>query len=225
MPTSAKAYIAVVIGAGATSLLAAMVYWRSESLTNFAIFLGLSVAAAMLKFRVPGITGTYSPVFVFALLGAATLSFSEVIVTFEVAGIVQSIFRAKRPPSFVQVCFNASNLALSAWAGLLIVQGQIPVLGQQPLMLGLILAASVVYVINTALVSVVLMLVERGSFGAIWKHWCLGSLPYYVLGAIIVGAAISAGLPVSEVAALLIAPSILLSTLYYRFWLSSAKPV
>jgi surface polysaccharide O-acyltransferase-like enzyme len=149
------------------------------------------------------------------------LSFSEVIVTFGVAGIVQSIFRAKRPPSFVQVCFNASNLALSAWAGLLIVQG----LRQQPLTLALILAAALVYLLNTALVSVVLMLVERGSFGAIWKHWCLGSLPYYILGAIIVGAAVSAGMPVSGVAALIVAPSILLSTLYYRFWLSSAKPV
>jgi surface polysaccharide O-acyltransferase-like enzyme len=86
-------------------------------------------------------------------------------------------------------------------------------------MISLILGASVVYFVNTALVSVVLTLVERGSIAEVWKHWCLGSLPYYIVGAMIVAATINAQNRVSTVAAVLIAPSILLTTMYYRFWL------
>ena len=37
-------------------------------------------------------------------------------------------------------------------------------------MIPLILGASVVYFVNTALVSVVLTLVERGSFAEVWKQ-------------------------------------------------------
>jgi len=182
----------------------------------------LFVAAATLKCRVPGVAGTYSPVFFFALLGSATLSFSEVAVASALAGIVQSTFRMERRPSVIQVCFNAANLALSACAGYPIIQRQIPGLAEQPLMVSLILGASVVYFVNTALVSVVLTLVERGSLTKVWRHWCLGSLPYYIIGAMIVAATISAQNRVSTVATILIAPSIFLTTMYYRFSLSQA---
>ncbi len=180
------------------------------------------MAAATLKCRVPGVAGTYSPVFFFALLGSATLSFSEVAVASALAGIVQSTFRMERRPSVIQVCFNAANLALSACAGYPIIQRQIPGLAEQPLMVSLILGASVVYFVNTALVSVVLTLVERGSLTKVWRHWCLGSLPYYIIGAMIVAATISAQNRVSTVATILIAPSIFLTTMYYRFSLSQA---
>jgi hypothetical protein len=79
--------------------------------------------------------GTYSPVFFFALLGAATLSFSEVAVASALAGIVQSTFRPKRRPTLSQVCFNAANLALSSCAGLLVIQRRIPGLTEQPLLI------------------------------------------------------------------------------------------
>jgi hypothetical protein len=222
MTKSAKAYIDAVIAAGAATIASAVLNWRSDSLVHYSVFFLLFVAAATLKCRVPGVTGTYSPVFFFALLGSATLSFSEVAVASAVAGIVQSTFRPKRRPSLIQVCFNAANLALSSCAGLPIIQRQIPGLAEQPLMLSLILGASVVYFVNTALVAVVLTLVEHGSFAEIWKHWCLGSLPYYIVGAMIVSATISAADRVSTVAAILLVPTIVLTTMYYRFWLRAA---
>jgi hypothetical protein len=218
----AKAYIDAVIATGAATIASAALNWRSDSLLHYSVFLFFFLAAATLKCRVPGVTGTYSPVFFFALLGSATLSFSEVAVASALAGIVQSTFRTTRRPSAIQVCFNAANLALSACAGYPIIQRQIPGLAEQPLMISLILGASVVYLVNTALVSVVLTLVERGSIVEVWKHWCLGSLPYYIVGAMIVAATISAQNRVSTVAAVLIAPSILLTTMYYRFWLRPA---
>ncbi len=222
MTKGTQAYIAAVIAAGAATIALALIYWRSDALLHFSVFLFLFIAAATLKCRVPGVTGTYSPVFFFALLGSATLSFSEVAVASALAGIVQSVFRPARRPSLIQVCFNAANLTLSACAGLVVVQRRIPGLTEQPLMILLILGASVVYFVNTALVSVVLTLVERGSFAEVWKHWCLGSLPYYIVGAMIAAGAINAQNPVSAVAAILLAPSILLTTMLYHLWLRPA---
>ncbi len=222
MTKGTKTYIDAVVAAGAATIASAVVNWRSDSLLHYSVFLFFFLAAATLKCRVPGVTGTYSPVFFFALLGSATLSFSEIAVAAALAGIVQSTFRTARRPSSIQVCFNAANLAISACAGFPIIQRQIPGLTEQPLMISLILGASVVYFVNTALVSVVLTLVERGSIAEVWKNWCLGSLPYYIVGAMIVAATISAQNRVSAVATILIAPSILLTTMYYRFWLGRA---
>jgi hypothetical protein len=222
MTRGAITYIAAVVATGAATIASAVLNWRSDNLLQYSVFLFFFLAAATLKCRVPGVTGTYSPVFFFTLLGSATLSFSEVAVASALAGIVQSTFRTTRRPSALQVCFNAGNLALSACAGFPIIQRQIPGLAQQPLMISLILGASVVYFVNTALVSVVLTLAERGSIAEVWKHWCLGSLPYYIAGAMIVAAAINAQNRVSAATTILIAPSILLMTMYYRFWLGRA---
>ena len=109
MTRSAKAYIDAVIATGAATLASALLNWRSDSLGRFSVFLFFFIVAATLKCRVPGVTGTYSPVFFLALLGSVTLSFSEVAVASALAGIVQSTFRPKRRPSLIQVCFNAAR--------------------------------------------------------------------------------------------------------------------
>jgi hypothetical protein len=215
----AKAFIAAVITAGAATLALALIHWRSDDVIRFFVYLLLFAAAATLKWRVPGVTGTYSPVFFFALLGSATLSFSEVAVASALGGIVQCTFRPQRRPSLLQICFNAANLTISSCSAVLVVQPQILGLPAQPLLIALMLGASVCYFVNTALVSVVLTLAERKSFAEVWKHWCLGSLPFYLVGAAIVAATLSAQSPVSLVATILVTPPILLTTMYYRLWL------
>jgi hypothetical protein len=77
------------------------------------------------------------------------------------------------------------------------------------------------YVVNTVLVSVVLTLVQRGSLTEVWKHWCLGSLPFYGVGVVIATAALSAERQLTSAAALLVAPAILLTTIYFRMALRS----
>src|ERR1035438_158035 len=59
--------------AGGATIVSTLLNWRSDSIVHYSVFLFLFIAAATLKCRVPGVTGTYSPVFFFALLGAATL--------------------------------------------------------------------------------------------------------------------------------------------------------
>jgi len=216
MNNSAKTYIAAVILTGAAVTAFALAHWRSDSTARFSVFLLLFIAAAMLKCKVPGVAGTYSPVFFFSLLASASLSFSEVVVVSAIGGMVQCIFLARQRVSAVQVCFNGANMLLSTAAAYVFVERQVAGLTAQPLLIGVILGASAFYIVNTALVATVITLVERGSIAEIWKHWCLGSLPYYLAGAVIACGTISAAAPVTTVVALLVAPPILLATAYFR---------
>jgi hypothetical protein len=215
----AKAYLFATIAAGAATLILGLAHWRSGDLTRFGVFLALFAIAATLNGKIPGVTGSYSPVFFFALLGSAMMSFAEVTVAAALAGVVQCVARRDVHPSAVRICFNAANLALSAASGFVFIQRLVPGLAGQPLLLCFLLGASVFYLVNTGLVSVALTLVEGGSLSCIWNHWCLGSLPYYLAGAFIVAATISANTAATFVGVLLVAPPMLLATIYYRLWL------
>jgi hypothetical protein len=225
MPTAARAYIDTVITAGYAIVAYALFHWDSQSFPRFALFLALFAGAALLKGRIPGITGTYSPVFFFVLLGSRVLSFSEVLVAAILAGFVQCTVGAQRRPSSIQLLFNAANMTISAASAFVIIH---PGLGgfqlglaKQPLVILLILGASVYYAVNTGLVSIVVTLVEDRPLSAVWRHWCLRSLPYYVVGALIAGATLSVQNQLSPWVVGMVCPSMLLTTIYYRYWLTS----
>ena len=219
MSKSAKAYVATVILGGTAVAAFALTHWRSDDPTRLVAFLILFAAAAMLKFRVPGITGAYSAVFFFVLLGSATLSFSEVALASTLAGVVQSAFRTRQRASLHQVVFNVANLLISSACAFAFVRSLVPGLSDQPLQTSLILGATVYYCVNTLLVSCVLGLVEHESIWKIWQQWYLASLPFYMVGAAIVGALLSAHGWVTSLAVILVAPPLLLASIYFRRWL------
>jgi hypothetical protein len=212
MTKTAKAYIATVILTGAAATVFAIAHWRSDDPTRFAVFLLLFLAAATLKCCVPGVAGTYSPVFFFALLGSTTLSLPEVWVASGLAAMVGTIYKPKYKPSFAKVCFNGANMALAAAAGYVFVQRMIPGSAEQPALFCQALGAAAFYVVNTGLVSVVVALTEHRSVSATWRKWCAGCLPYYVVGVLFTDATD----PVAQVLAVIVVPSILLATCYYR---------
>jgi hypothetical protein len=83
-------------------------------LVRFSVFLILCTGAALLKGRIPGLTGTYSPLFFFILLGAHALSFSELMTVAGLAAVVQCTFNLRQYPSLAQIGFNAANTIISA---------------------------------------------------------------------------------------------------------------
>jgi hypothetical protein len=226
MPTTARTYINVVIAAGLAIVAYGAFHWDSQKPIQLLLFFALFAGAALLKVRIPGVTGTYSPVFFLVLIGSSVLSFPGVVLAAGLAGIVQCTLLVRRYPSLLQVCFNAANMMISAASAFVLIHPELlvtgaPALAEQPLLIRLILAASVYYLVNTGLVSIVLTLVESKPLNQVWRHWCLGSLPYYVFGALIAGATLSAQRQVSFWMLAMVCPSILLATVYHRYWLRS----
>jgi hypothetical protein len=212
MTKTAKAYITTVILTGGAATLFALSHWRSDDPTRFAIFLLLFLAASTLKCRVPGVAGTYSPIFFFALLGSTTLSLPEVWMASGLAAMLGTVYQPRYRPSLIKVLFNGANMALAAAAGFVFVQRLIPGLEEQPALLCMLLAGAAFYIVNTSLVSTVLALTEHGTFSAAWKNWCAGCLPYYVVGVLFTDATD----PIAQVLAAVIVPAILLATYFYR---------
>ena len=80
---------------------------------RFAAYFLLSLMAATLKLRLPGLTGTLSIGFVFVLLGISELTLAETMLMACAGVAVQCLWRAQRRPAAVQVLFSVSAVAVS----------------------------------------------------------------------------------------------------------------
>ena len=215
MPKAAKTYIALVLLSGAAVLMYAAATWPSGGMQQFVIYLALAGLASTLKVRIPGLQGTMSPNFLFLLLAMAACRFSEVVVIAMVAALVQSLWAAKRP-RLVQVVFSAATLMVSSAVAYKLAHlslggnaGDSPV----PFVL---LAGSLYFPLNSAMVAMVIGLVEGQAFKQVMLR-CYEFVFRHFMGGIIFAGLICGSYSASTVwhGALVLLPAVLLAYLYY----------
>jgi hypothetical protein len=214
MPIRAKRYISVVVGGGFLVLVAALWRWDVPDPRVFLVYVTLSLVAATLKVRLPGITGTYSLGFLSLLAGIMYFSLPETLVAGCAAVLMQSVWRAKQRPTMVQILFNMANLCLSAGLSFTLVHDMFGEGARSYRPAVLALAAAVFFVANTGLVSGVLCLLGGKPFGEISQQWYLGSFVYYLIGAVLVGLLPLAGQQTAPAAWLLLVPPLCLAHFY-----------
>jgi len=186
MPRTAKIYISLIVSSGAAVLLIAAGSWTSASLPQFMMLLGVAGLSSTLKIRIPGLESTMSPNFIFLVLAMLCCSFSEVTAIALVAALVQSLWAAKQP-RLLQVAFSAAALVLSATvafesARLLLGSGS----SISPLVFA-ILAGSLYLPLNTALISVVIGLVEGRPSMQVARTCYECVFPYFMGGLLFAG--------------------------------------
>jgi len=95
------------------------------------------------------------------------------------AGIVQSLWRAKKRPQIVQVLFNGANLAIAMGCAYAISHSAAPgqIWGQ------LAIAVTVFEAINTLSVSTVICLVMDAPLSRVWRNCHLWTFPFHLAGA------------------------------------------
>jgi hypothetical protein len=216
MPRAARIYVLEVLAAGLLVLIAAAYHWQSQNPVRFASYLALGLVAATLKVRLPGMTGTISINFVPLLVTIAEMSFSEAVLTSVMAAVVQCLWKPQHRPRRIQVLFNSACLGLST-AGAYMVSRWVmePWLGHS-LVGTLAVATLVLYGSNTAMVAVVLALVERKPLGAMWQYCYFWSCPYYLVGAAAAGLMMSACRTAGWLPSLLVLPLMALVYVSYR---------
>lgn len=216
MPRIAKAYITLTIASGALIAMLAAGSWSSANLRQFAIYVGLVALASALKVRIPGMESTMSPNFVFLLLGIVALPFSQVVAASLIAALVQSLWASAKRPRLVQVAFSASALVLSS--GLAYKFTHLVLVGSRAdfPVVGVILAGSIYLPLNSAVVSMVIGLVEGQPLKRVCARCYEWVFPYFMVGIAFAGLVSGVYTP-SAVwkGALVLLPTMVLSYVYF----------
>ena len=225
MPSQAKAYISLIIASGTLLLLLAAASWSPENLRQFVLYLGLAVLASALKVRIPGMESTISPNFAFLLLGMVALPFSQVVVVSLIASLVQSVWASARRPRLVQVAFSAAALVLSSSLAYkfshLVLVGS----GAESPVVCVLLAGSLYLPVNSALVSMVIGLVEGQPLKKVCARCYDWVFPYFMVG--IAFAGLVSGVYASSAVwkgALVLLPTMTLTYVYFANRSARALP-
>jgi hypothetical protein len=186
MPRKAKTYITLVLISGAAVLALAASSWSSANLAQFLTLLGFAAVSSTLKIRIPGIESTMSPNFVFLLVAMICCSFSDVVAIALVAALVQSLWAAKRA-RLIQVAFSAAALVLSASVAFQCAHFLLGLSASNSPVVFAVLAGSLYLPLNTALVAVVIGLVEGRSLVQVGRVCYESVFPYFMGGVLFAG--------------------------------------
>ena len=186
MSAKAKWYAYSLIASGSLVFGIALWNWASPNSPHFIIYFTLALIASMLKVRIPRITGTYSVSFLFTLVGIVEFTLPETLVASCAGALVQSLWKPKQRPTIIQILFNMANLCLSISLCYLVAHiGLAQVLVYRPAVLALI--AALHFFISTMLLSGVLSLLQGKPLRRVCEQWYMWFLPYYLIGAVLVG--------------------------------------
>lgn len=216
MPSSAKAYIAVIAALAVAVLVVAATQWNPADFRRFALFFALAMLASGMKIRLPGFKTTISLNFVFVLVGIAQFSFGETVLIGLGGALVQSFWKSQTRPRPVQVLFNAACLTVCTATAFAASHYVLVMLRLDSLAAMMVLGAAVYVVLNTGLVSLIISLAEQRPLRELWASCYEWTFPYFLVGASVAGLASFAGRSTTWGAALLVLPAMYFVFLYYR---------
>jgi hypothetical protein len=219
MSKTAKLYAISVSLAGFTlTTMFIAAGWEVPDTPRFVILLALASIAAILKVKLPTIEGSMSVLFVFLLIGIATLSLVQTLILGSIATLLQCTWKPKRRLNPLQVLFNVAAINLSTIAAYYIPASLVQGLDNP---ISLVLSACTFFVVNAGLVSLVISLAENETLEKILRQAYLWSFPYYLIGAGIAGSVSSSTHQVGWKASMFILPLMYLVYRYYRLCLGS----
>ncbi|MFN7923366.1 MAG: diguanylate cyclase [Bryobacteraceae bacterium] len=183
LSTTARLYIYAVIAAGMWSLCYALPKFTPADGAQFVFFLSTALLAALLKVRLPGVTGSMSVFFLFVLMCVTRLSVGETVVVGGGATILQCFWHARLRPSLKQVLFNVSSTCLAAVAAHEVYHAKLfeDLHFESAIRLGF--SSIVFFVLNTGPVAGAIALTEHKPVQAVWRDCYFWCFPYYLLGA------------------------------------------
>jgi hypothetical protein len=196
MPNRVKVYVSLIVGLGLIVLGGVFSQDLPGFSLRFGIYLALAAAASLIKLRLPGVDGAYSLSFFFILAGLCYFGLAEALLVAGLCAISATLVAREHRPTVLQAAFNAANVFVSvgicAWLA-----SSLRYAGLEPHHPAALAALSFCYfVVNTGVVSTVLSLLEGKSLWRVCQEWYPWSLPYYVVGVVIVGLLPLAGKPV-----------------------------
>jgi len=184
-----KIYVSAIVLIGAAVTVVQLAQWQSHDLLRFCCYLLLFVCASRLKVSLPGISGALSVLFIFILFGIVELTLPEALLLGCAAILVQCLWNYRLRPHWHQVLFNLGSMAITIATAGAVYHSPTLLLGQLEPALRLLVTATVFFGMNTFPVAGAIALTEHKSLRQVWRECYIWSFPYYLLGAVIAGAA------------------------------------
>ena len=186
LPIRARIFIAVMLAGGTAVLAHALLHWHSADSLKLGCYVIIALLAATMKVRLPDMESTLSVHFLFVLLGVLELSLPETLAIGCSAVLVQCYWGTTRKPQPIQVAFNVSSNSIAIFATYYAYHLPAQLL-RNSLPLLLMVSALTYFISNTVPVAVVISLCEGRSLRRMWSETYFWSLPFYLVGAAIVG--------------------------------------
>jgi diguanylate cyclase (GGDEF)-like protein/putative nucleotidyltransferase with HDIG domain len=183
MSTNAKVYAGVLLALGFFVLSGAFVDGWLVQATRFASFLTLAVLASALRVGMPGLTGSMSFAFLFALIGIVELSLPETLVIGASCVLIEGLWHSKRQPSLLQLLVGVANMSLAVFCADLTFHSAPLITHDVPMAARLGLATIVFFVTNTFATASLSSLSDRAPLLRRWNDEHFWSFPYYVAAA------------------------------------------
>ncbi len=182
-------YIATFIVLGAVVTVHSILPWKSDHPYLYLTLVACALITSALKVSLPGLPGTISVAYSFVLLAFTCLSLPETVVLAMGSCLIQCLWRPKRKPRLVEVLFTLAIVANAAYLAFCLYHALLRVSTSQAVSILMLLAATTAYfLLNTFPIAGVIALTEkRHHFVRVWKDAYLWPLPYYLLGASIIG--------------------------------------
>ncbi len=195
MPIKAAIFAWTVVAAGVTLLSRAILFGQFTHRGSFTTCLALACIAATFKLKLPKLTGTISPAFVFVLMAIATQSWAETIAIAALSGLVQCLWKPHATPSFLQAAFNTSAMAIAGGVAYGAARILLGAGGPDALIVILGAAGVTLLLCNTLLVTAVICLAREAPFVTAWRSIQLWAVPYYLTGGMLADLWTTANLP------------------------------
>lgn len=219
MSRIATAYVSAIVALGAAIAVTQLAHWQCQDPIRFLCYLALAVVASRMTVSLPGISGALSVLFIFILFSIVELSLPEALLIGCAAIVVQSLSGNRQRPKWHQVLFNVGSMAITIMAaGKVYHSGRLTGGHLEPALL-LVSTATVFFLMNTFPVAGAIALTERRSLRDIWRACYVWSFPYYLLGALIAGAASALNNHFGWQTALLALPIVYLTYRSYSLYL------
>ncbi len=223
MSSFARLYVSAVILIGAAVAVLQLAEWQSPDLLRFSCYLLMFVGASRLKVSLPGINGALSVLFIFILFGIVELTLPEALLLGCTAILFQCLWNYRQRPRWHQVLFNAGSMAITIATAGAVFHSVLLRQSHLETALRLLVTATVFFAMNTFPVAAVIAVTEGKSLRQIWRECYIWTFPYYLLGAVIAGAASAVDRQYGWQTALLAVPAVYLIYRSYYLYLGRVE--
>lgn len=183
-----RSFVAAVIGIGVVVAIAGTVPWQAQDPMRTYLYLGLAVISSALRLQLPQVVGTITANFVFVLLGIVELSLSEALLLACGATAAQLVIHRNDARIKVTPIFHLANAVIAVTLAYRAFQTPWVSGGaQEPTLMSPLVAATVLYAMNTFPIAVVVALLQKQNLAFVWRECNFRLFPYYMAGAVVAG--------------------------------------